>query len=49
MFQTIGFRWAQNLTPYSAHETRRFVTYYNDNASTSAVVLAEAIQRQDLP
>ena len=49
MFQTIGFRWAQNLTPYSAHETSRFVTYYNDNASTSAVVLAEAIQRQDLP
>ncbi len=49
MFQTIGFRWARNLDPYDAHETRRFVTYYNDNASTSAVVLAEAVQRRDLP
>lgn len=41
MFQTIGFRWAQNLAPYTAHETRRFVTYYNANASTSAIALAE--------
>ncbi len=49
MFQTIGFRWAQNLTPYNAHETRRFLTYYNDNASTSAVILAEASRRLDLP
>ncbi len=45
MFQTIGFRWAQNLKPYGADETRRFVTLYEDNASTSAVVLAEARQR----
>ena len=49
MFQTIGFRWAQNLAPYDAHETKRFVTYYNDNASTSAVVLAEVMLRRDLP
>jgi len=49
MFQTIGFRWARNLAPYDAHETKRFVTYYNENASTSAVVLAEAVHRQDLP
>jgi len=49
MFQTIGFRWAQNLAPYDARETKRFVTYYNDNASTSAVMLAEVMLRQDLP
>lgn len=49
MFQTIGFRWAQNLAPYDAHETKRFVSYYNENASTSAVVLAETTRRQDLP
>lgn len=49
MFQTIGFRWAQNLAPYDAHETNRFVSYYNENASTSAVVLAEAVSRLDLP
>ena len=42
MFQTIGFRWAQNLAPYTAHEARRFLTYYNDNSSTSAIALAEA-------
>ncbi len=49
MFQTIGYRWAQNLAPYEAYETRRFVTYYNDNAAISANVLAEAVHRQDLP
>ena len=49
MFQTIGYRWAQNLVPYEAYETRRFVTYYNDNAATSANVLAEALRSQDLP
>lgn len=49
LFQTIGFRWAQNLAPYDARETKRFVSYYNENASTSAVVLAEAIDRLDLP
>ena len=49
LFQTIGFRWAQNLAPYDAHETKRFVSYYNDNASSSAIVLAEANHRQDLP
>ena len=42
MFQTIGYRWAQNLAPYKAHETERFVAYYKDNAATSAIVLAEA-------
>ena len=42
MFQTIGYRWAQNLAPYEAPETKRFVTYYKDNSSTSAIVLAEA-------
>lgn len=49
MFQTIGFRWARNLAPYDARETKRFVSYYNENASTSAVVLASATRRQDLP
>ena len=49
MFQTIGFRWAQNLAPYDAPETKRFVTYYDDNASTSAVVLTEVMLRRDIP
>lgn len=49
MFQTIGFRWAQNLAPYDAHETKRFVSYYNENASTSAVVLTEVTHRMEVP
>jgi len=47
MFQTIGFRWAQNLAPYGAAETRRFVTLYRDNASTSAIALAETGHRSN--
>ncbi len=42
MFQTIGYRWAENLAAYDAVETRRFVSYYTDNSEASAVVLAEA-------
>ena len=41
MFQSIGFRWAHNLSPYKARETERFVGYFRENASTSATVLAE--------
>lgn len=41
MFQTIGFRWVRNLSPYESFETQRFVGYYDAEASTSAVVLSE--------
>lgn len=41
-YQPIGFRWARNLEPYEARETRRFVSYYNAMASTTATVLARA-------
>ena len=40
MFQTIGYRWAENLRAYDAPETNRFVGYYEDNAGNSAVTLA---------
>ena len=39
-FQSIGYRWAHNLKAYDAEETRRFVTYYENTASESAVLLA---------
>lgn len=39
-FQSIGYRWAQNLKPYDAAETRRFVSYYEGAATDSAVQLA---------
>ena len=42
LFQTIGFRWAQNLRAYDARETDRFVGYYEAHAADSAVVLATA-------
>ncbi len=41
LYQTIGYRWASNLEAYDSPETNRFVGYYRENASTSAVVLAQ--------
>jgi len=39
-FQVIGFRWADNLKPYAAAETKRFVGFYESMASSSSEVLA---------
>jgi len=39
-FQTIGFRWAQNLKRYDAPEPRRFVGYYDAMADSSSELLA---------
>ncbi|MEY2395298.1 MAG: hypothetical protein QOF94_1643, partial [Acidobacteriaceae bacterium] len=41
-YQPIGFRWAHNLAPYDAAEPRRFVSYYDSMASSTAVVLARS-------
>ena len=41
-YQPISFRWANNLRPYEAFETQRFVRYYDSMADVSAIVLAEA-------
>lgn len=41
-YQSIGFRWAQNLAQYNAAEPQRFVKYFNAMASTSTVVVARA-------
>ena len=40
LFQSIGYRWAENLRDYDAAETNRFVGYYEESASSSAVTLA---------
>jgi hypothetical protein len=40
-YQPIGFRWAHNLAPYRAEEPQRLVSYYNSQASGSAVVLVK--------
>jgi hypothetical protein len=42
LFQPIAFRWAQNLVPYDAPETQRFVGYYNSMAASSSALLATA-------
>ena len=39
-FQPIGYRWAENLAAYDAPETRRFVRYYREMASGSALLIA---------
>jgi hypothetical protein len=41
-YQPIGFRWAHNLAPYQAPETRRFVSYYESMPASTAIVLAHA-------
>lgn len=46
-YQPIAYRWAHNLAPYEAAETRRFVRYYESMSSGSGVVLAR--DRADLP
>jgi hypothetical protein len=38
-YQPIGYRWAMNLKPYDAAESKRFVGYYGAMASGSAVML----------
>ena len=41
-FQSIGYRWAQNLKAYRSDETIRFVGYYDAMADSSSEVLAAA-------
>jgi hypothetical protein len=41
-YQPIAYRWAMNLKPYDAAEPRRFVGYYQEMASGSAVMLVRA-------
>jgi hypothetical protein len=46
-YQPIGFRWARNLEERDSFETRRFVSYYQSMAGSSAVVLARDTRRID--
>jgi len=41
-YQTVGFRWAQNLRSYEAGEPRRFVSYYEETAAYSGITIATA-------
>jgi hypothetical protein len=42
VYQPIGFRWANNLKRYDAAEPRRFTSYYDSMAASSATTLATA-------
>lgn len=44
-YQPIGYRWAHNLRPYEASETRRFVAYFDATSAESSVVVASATAR----
>lgn len=40
-YQSIGYRWAENLREYDSFETNRFNAYYDEYANESAITLAE--------
>jgi hypothetical protein len=48
-YQSIGYRWAENLRPYDAPEPRRFVSYYESMAPASALVLARSSATLEAP
>ncbi len=43
-YQTIAYRWADNLRQYAAPEPRRFVTYYEAMAPASGAILARSVR-----
>jgi hypothetical protein len=46
-YQTIGFRWAQNLADYDAPEPQKFLSYFTSMANVSSVVVATATTATD--
>jgi hypothetical protein len=42
LYQSIAYRWAENLRAYDAEETRRFGRYYAESAAGAAALLATA-------
>ena len=42
-FQPIGYRWAQNLQPYSAPEPAAFLRYFDALSGTASTVLRRAV------
>jgi hypothetical protein len=41
-YQSVAYRWAQNLNAYAASEPQRFVRYYEQTGSDSALMLTRA-------
>jgi hypothetical protein len=45
-FQPVSYRWANNLRPYKAMETERFVRYYDAMAPSSGLLIGRASSGQ---
>lgn len=48
-YQSIAYRWAQNLKAYGASEPQRFVRYYEQTGSDSALMLTRATRQAIAP
>jgi hypothetical protein len=46
-YQTIGYRWAQNLAGYDASEPQKFLSYFTSMSNVSSVVVATATTQTD--
>jgi hypothetical protein len=46
-FQTVAYRWAQNLGRYDAPEPKRFLSYYAATADGSSIVIAREQRRAE--
>jgi hypothetical protein len=40
LYESIGYRWAENLRPYQAREAQRFVAYFREQAHDAGKLLA---------
>jgi hypothetical protein len=47
LYQTIGYRWADNLSTYEAPEPKRFVSYFRSMSQGSSVVVARATSKSE--
>jgi hypothetical protein len=48
-YQTIGYRWAHNLSDYNAPEPKQFLSYFRSMSAGSSVVVATATVQEDSP
>jgi hypothetical protein len=49
LYQSIAYRWAENLRGYAAEETQRFGRYYAESAPVSAALVATATATIPVP
>jgi hypothetical protein len=47
LYQSIGYRWAQNLDRFDAPEPQRFITFYGQVANTPTFVVSHTVKIGD--